>query len=376
MKRKENENKTLEELVNDFLDAKQETEDMQVTVHSNDGEHSTINAQHECSKGALTSQPTASHAVPAEDMISLVPCTWTKEGDLGDAALPIFLDAREEQDYLLACKLQAEENATAEHSSMNGTIAQHDQLCNASTPIIDLTHSSSTRKNRKRLTRTQMAKNLNGQLSQIRAEKRAQFQKDPLSARPVTAQHTARSTVGMLQQIRDIRNKYHAKWQINRRGKKRFWTLQDIDQLRAQEEEALAAGTQYEGDPMVRIGKQALQLTNAFRARNNLSELKWHQALFDIGAVHSKNMAEAVVPFGHAGFSHRVSQFPFHVNSAAENVAMSHGFSSRQVAKIAVDGWIDSPGHRRNLLSHHRWCAIGVYRNSHGAFYLTQLFGL
>ena len=59
---------------------------------------------------------------------------------------------------------------------------------------------------------------------------------------------------------------------------------------------------------------------------------------------------EAVVPFGHAGFSHRVSQFPFHVNSAAENVAMSHGFSSRQVAKIAVDGWIDSPGHRRNLL--------------------------
>ncbi len=37
-------------------------------------------------------------------------------------------------------------------------------------------------------------------------------------------------------------------------------------------------------------------------------------------------------------------------------------------------GWIQSPGHRKNLLANSVWCGIGVYRNSEGAFYLTHLF--
>jgi len=57
---------------------------------------------------------------------------------------------------------------------------------------------------------------------------------------------------------------------------------------------------------------------------------------------------------------------------AAENVAMSKGLPD--VAKVAVNGWITSPGHRKNLLSRSTWCGIGVYKTSSGAFYLTQLF--
>jgi len=125
-----------------------------------------------------------------------------------------------------------------------------------------------------------------------------------------------------------------------------------------------------------RIGIEALEFTNQFRKNNNLPSLTWHQALCEIGAVHSKNMAEHTVPFGHEGFNERVRRYPFEAISAAENVAMNKGFSSSLVARMAVDGWINSPGHRKNLLINDcKWCGIGVHENADGAWYLTQLFG-
>jgi uncharacterized protein YkwD len=44
--------------------------------------------------------------------------------------------------------------------------------------------------------------------------------------------------------------------------------------------------------------------------------------------------------------------------------------------RTAVNGWIDSPGHRKNLLARHTHCGIGVYCNDAGAYYSTQLFAL
>ena len=96
-------------------------------------------------------------------------------------------------------------------------------------------------------------------------------------------------------------------------------------------------------------------------------------ALCAIGAGHSRDMAEGRVAFGHDGFRTRMARMPGSVRAAAENVAMNHG--SGDVAKTAVRGWIDSPGHRRNLLGTYTECGIGVHEH-HGRFYLTQLFAL
>ena len=84
-------------------------------------------------------------------------------------------------------------------------------------------------------------------------------------------------------------------------------------------------------------------------------------------------MYNGKVPFGHAGFNNRVAAYPFKHSGAAENVAMNSGYSSvNSIAKCAVDGWINSPGHRRNLLSNMTYCGIGVWGSS--KVYLTQLF--
>ena len=122
------------------------------------------------------------------------------------------------------------------------------------------------------------------------------------------------------------------------------------------------------------IGKQCLELTNQFRAKNRLPPLKWDDSIWKISYTHSKNMGDGKVPFGHKGFNERIRQFPFRYYLACENVFMCHGYSEYSIAEAAVNGWINSPGHRKNLLSNTNFCAIATYRTASGAYYLTQMF--
>ena len=82
-------------------------------------------------------------------------------------------------------------------------------------------------------------------------------------------------------------------------------------------------------------------------------------------------MGEGEVPFGHDGFSDRCREMS--MSSAGENVFMCQGVAAVHVAKMGVDGWINSPGHRKNLLGNWHYSGIGVYRKGNG-YWLTQLF--
>jgi uncharacterized protein YkwD len=50
--------------------------------------------------------------------------------------------------------------------------------------------------------------------------------------------------------------------------------------------------------------------------------------------------------------------------------------SETLIAQQAVNGWIKSPGHRKNLVGHFNLCGIGVYKSNSGTVYLTQIFVL
>mmetsp|Transcript_2073 Transcript_2073/g.4752 ORF Transcript_2073/g.4752 Transcript_2073/m.4752 type:complete len:557 (-) Transcript_2073:252-1922(-) len=176
----------------------------------------------------------------------------------------------------------------------------------------------------------------------------------------------------MQSQIEQIRASKNRKWRNTRAGRKRVYTVSDLQDMAKQRQKAVSNfGNKHELD---KIGKEALKFTNEFRAKHGKPPLSWHQALCDIGRVHSKDMGDGKVPFSHTGFKERVAQYPFHHYAAAENLAMNAGIPEAQVARVAVNGWIDSPGHRKNLLSQQTLCGIGVYRNHRGQYYLTQLF--
>ena len=124
------------------------------------------------------------------------------------------------------------------------------------------------------------------------------------------------------------------------------------------------------------IGKKCLLLTNQFREKNNLPPLQWDDSIWKIAYTHSKNMGDGKVPFSHKGFNNRIEQFNFTCYKACENIYMCQGYSQYNVAENAVKGWINSYGHKQNLLSDTSHCAIATYKNRYDEFYLTQLFAL
>jgi len=122
------------------------------------------------------------------------------------------------------------------------------------------------------------------------------------------------------------------------------------------------------------IGKKCLTLSNEFRAKNGLRPLEWCDHIWKISFEHSRNMGNYKVKFGHDGFNDRIHKLPYYFHQANENVFMCQGVSEYHVSAMGVEGWINSPGHRKNLLSNTTHCAIATYRNNRGEFYLTQIF--
>lgn len=177
------------------------------------------------------------------------------------------------------------------------------------------------------------------------------------------------------------RDRKRADWLLRRRGK-RVVTLADLEASRVAEERGTAAFEARSRRGVIRtlrdlynpreIGMRAVELTNDYRQTQHRPALAWNAALAAIATEHSAAMAAGKVPFGHDGFAGRTAKFPFGYSQAAENVAMNHGVGD--VAKVAVDGWIKSPGHNKNLISSTTDCGIGVAQAKNGAWYLTQLF--
>ena len=174
------------------------------------------------------------------------------------------------------------------------------------------------------------------------------------------------------------RDKRDQHWRTTAAGRKRTFTLDDIARMRKEELDSKARmlGGMKTDEEYAIIGKEAVRLTNEFRRQQGLhTEVEWNDRMAEIGWKHSKLMGDGERPFGHEKFKEeRASEMGY--PASGENVFMCQGMAGVHMAKMAVDGWINSPGHRKNLLGP-QWtvCGIGVYRNEQGAWYLTQLFG-
>ena len=66
-------------------------------------------------------------------------------------------------------------------------------------------------------------------------------------------------------------------------------------------------------------------------------------------------------------------QVPFFVRSFSENVA--YNYNCGDPIETAVNGWIHSPGHRKNMLAQNSICGIAVWCKG-GTYWFTQLFAL
>lgn len=112
---------------------------------------------------------------------------------------------------------------------------------------------------------------------------------------------------------------------------------------------------------------------NAYRQRQGLPPLRLHAAISAQAQQHSQDMASGRVPFSHDGFQQRVQAIRREVSyrSAAENVAFN--FGHRDPAGQAVEGWLKSAGHHKNIVGNYDLTGIGVAQNGR-RFYFTQIF--
>lgn len=110
---------------------------------------------------------------------------------------------------------------------------------------------------------------------------------------------------------------------------------------------------------------------NDYRISKGLNTLAVDERLVEQARIHSKNMGQGTVAFGHQGFQERIKAAAIPYKSAAENVAYNN---YSDPASAAVEGWIASEGHRRNIEGNFNLTGIGVVQNEQGFYYLTQLF--
>ena len=115
-----------------------------------------------------------------------------------------------------------------------------------------------------------------------------------------------------------------------------------------------------------------LYFTNKFRASKGLKPLALLDVLGEQAGTHSRNMARKKVAFGHKGFDKRTAAIRSELgwgSAFAENVAYGH-----LDAEAVVDLWINSPGHRKNLLGAYTHIGIGIATARDGSLYFTQIF--
>jgi uncharacterized protein YkwD len=144
------------------------------------------------------------------------------------------------------------------------------------------------------------------------------------------------------------------------------------------------------------------RLINRERERQGLSQLSWDEALARIARGHSQDMSRRRyfshdTPEGH-DLAFRYAQEGYRCAIrvgnvrfiGAENILQNNLYDSvvvvngkaayswnteDRIAETTVRGWMDSPGHRRNILTTH-WGkeGIGVFIDPDGKIYITQNF--
>lgn len=129
---------------------------------------------------------------------------------------------------------------------------------------------------------------------------------------------------------------------------------------------------------IVEVERSVFDLVNEKRVENGLEPLKWNDNIANSARQHSSNMAEFQF-FSHKGLDSKMVSDRADANgvgkwrSIGENIAFNRGYQNP--VTLTVQLWLDSPSHRRNMLSPDwKESAIGVAVTEDGAYYFTQVF--
>jgi uncharacterized protein YkwD len=119
------------------------------------------------------------------------------------------------------------------------------------------------------------------------------------------------------------------------------------------------------------MASEILQYVNEDRKQQGLVVLEMSSMESSLATQHSQDMADGKVKFGHDGFNSRAKAIQKAMGSVeiGENVA-----AGPMTAREVVDGWLKSPGHKRNIEGNFTHTGIGYATDKKGIVYFTQIF--
>ena len=98
-------------------------------------------------------------------------------------------------------------------------------------------------------------------------------------------------------------------------------------------------------------------------------QLRWDNTLVDMARAHSDDMLKRnyfshVSPNGESFKDRLVPAYSRTLRRAGENIWAGHGYDysdSTLIARVIVDSWMSSPGHRANILNpNFNYMGVGV----------------
>jgi len=137
------------------------------------------------------------------------------------------------------------------------------------------------------------------------------------------------------------------------------------------------------------IENMVFNKVNEERGKQGLRALIWDSKLAEVARLHSLDMAnknyfshdnlEGEDPTMRAirnGYNvHKELGNGWYSDGIAENIGMMEGYASNDVASAMMKSWMNSPGHRANILdANYDFIGVGVAYNGYGTYYLTQDF--
>lgn len=128
--------------------------------------------------------------------------------------------------------------------------------------------------------------------------------------------------------------------------------------------------------PIIDLRRGVHSEANSYRESRRLNRLIAKSGLNKLAQRHALDMAAGRVPFSHEGFQKRAKDAKAYFRrpiSMAENCYMAT-YPSAQIAERCIKGWINSPGHHRNLKGNYTYTGIGVARSDNGTYYVVQLY--
>ncbi|GBF82627.1 CAP domain-containing protein [Aphanothece sacrum] len=129
-----------------------------------------------------------------------------------------------------------------------------------------------------------------------------------------------------------------------------------------------------DGGLLIALEEEINRRVNQYRLSKNLPPLQMNAQMSYVARQYSQKMANKTATFSHDGFEGRAktigAKIPY--QTFAENLAYIKGYPD--LASVAVKGWINSPGHRKNMEGNFNLTGVGIAKNSEGEYYFTQLF--